>query len=156
MRTQKDSYIEMREMVLPQHTNALNTIFGGTVMSWIDIAASMSAAKHSKKSVVTVHVDQIHFISPIKVGEHVLIKSRVVYVGRTSMVISVNVYSDNPYTGELKNTTRAFLTFVALDEHGKPTQVPGLKLESDEEKKVHAEVAKRIKLTKELKQSSKA
>ncbi len=153
MKTKKvsDSKIEMREMVMPHHTNPQNTIFGGTVMSWIDIAAAMCAAKHCNKPVVTVHVDELHFISPIKVGEHVLIKASVNFVGNSSIVVGVKVQSENPYFNEIKTTTRAFLTFVALDSNGKPTQVPRLEIINDEEQrrwdnaKIRVEAARKLR-----------
>jgi len=152
MKTKKvsESIIHMREMVMPHHTNPQNTIFGGTVMSWVDIAAAMCAAKHCNKPVVTVHVDELHFISPIKIGEHVLIKASINYVGRSSMVIGVKVQSEDPYTNEIKTTTRAFLTFVALDSAGKPTKVPGIDIETDDERRRYENAKKRVAATKAL------
>lgn len=128
-----ESSVEMREMVMPNHTNALNTVFGGTVMSWIDIAAAMVAARHCGRPVVTAHIDDIDFIAPIKVGYHVLIQASMNYVGRTSMIVGVKVTSENPYTGEVRKTTKAYLTFVALDDLGRPVEVPGLTPESEDE-----------------------
>lgn len=128
-----ESSVEMREMVMPNHTNAHNTVFGGTVMSWIDIAAAMVAARHCGKPVVTAHIDDIDFIAPIKVGYHVLIQASMNYVGRTSMIVGVKVTSENPYTGEARKTTKAYLTFVALDDLGRPVEVPGLNPESEDE-----------------------
>lgn len=129
------SKIEMREMVLPHHTNALSSIFGGVLMSWIDLAAAMCAQKHCERNVLTVHIDELSFLSTIKVGEHVLIKAAINYTGNTSMIIGVRVESENPLTKENKLTTRAYLTFVAIDAAGKPTPVPGLILEDDEDKR---------------------
>lgn len=128
----EESKIEMREMVLPQHTNALNSVFGGVLMSWIDLAAAMCAQKHCEKHVVTVHIDELSFLSPIKVGEHVLIKASINYAGKTSMIIGVRVESENPITREIRLTTRAYLTFVAIDSHGKPIEVPTVKIETEE------------------------
>lgn len=132
-KTPSETSIEMREMVMPNHTNALNTVFGGTVMSWIDIAAAMVAARHCGRPVVTAHIDDIDFIAPIKVGYHVLIQASMNYVGRTSMIVGVKVTSENPYTGEARITTKAYLTFVALDDLGRPIEVPGLNLETEDE-----------------------
>lgn len=148
----KESAIQMREMVLPQHTNAINTIFGGVVMSWIDLAAAMCAQKHCEKYVVTVHVDEISFISSIKVGEHVIIKASINYVGRTSMVVGVKVESENPILRETRVTTRAYLTFVALDQAGRPTAVPGLILETAEDQRRYENAQKRVALQKKLRQ----
>ncbi|MDH4466859.1 MAG: acyl-CoA thioesterase [Bacteriovoracaceae bacterium] len=146
----KESMIEMREMVLPQHTNALNTIFGGVVMSWIDLAAAMSAQKHCNRHVVTAHIDEISFLSSIKVGEHVLIKASVNYVGRTSLIVGVRVESEDILAQTTKITTRAYLTFVALDLHGHPVQVPPLNPETHDEKRRFENAKKRVQATKEL------
>lgn len=145
-----DTTITMREMVMPNHTNPQNTIFGGVVMSWIDIAAAMCAAKHAEKPVVTVHVDDIDFKAPIKIGCHVIIQASLNYVGRTSMIVGVSVESENPYTGKRVQTTKAYLTFVALDEDGTPTTVPGLELETDEERRRYDNAKKRVESHKKL------
>ncbi len=145
-----ESAVVMQEMVMPGHTNPQNTIFGGTIMSWIDIAAAMCAAKHCNKPVVTVHVDELDFISPIKVGEHVLIHASVNYVGKSSMVVGVKVQSENPYINETKTTTRAYLTFVALDSNGRPIEVPRLKISTEDEKRRFENAKKRVEASKKL------
>ncbi len=152
-KTPKQSEVEMMEMVMPGHTNPQNTIFGGVVMSWIDIAAAMCAARHCEKPVVTVHVDDIDFRHPIKIGAHVSIKARVNYVGKTSMVIGTKVVSVNPYTGKTLVTTKAYLTFVALDEDGKPASVPELDLVTDEDKRRYENAKKRVEARKALKKT---
>ncbi len=148
----KDSEIMMREMVMPHHTNPQNTIFGGTVMSWIDIAAAMCAEKHSEKSVVTVNVSDIDFISPIKIGYHACIRASINYVGKSSMVVGVSVHSFNPKSGERRKTTKAYLTFVALDDFGKPEIVPDLIPETDEEKRRYENAKIRVNALKRLEQ----
>jgi acyl-CoA hydrolase len=147
-RSPKESLVEMREMVMPNHTNPQNTIFGGVVMSWIDIAAAMCASRHCARPVVTVHIDTITFKEPIKIGHHVRIVARLTYVGNTSMEIEVVVHSENPYTGDSRVTTTAFLTFVAVNEFGKPVSVPPMKIETDEEKKRFSDGKKRALLRK--------
>ena len=146
----RESMIEMREMVLPQHTNALNSVFGGVVMSWIDLAAAMSAQKHCNRHVVTAHIGEISFLSSIKVGEHVLIKASVNYVGRTSLIVGVRVESEDILTQTIKVTTRAYLTFVALDLQGNPVQVPPLNPETEDEKRRFENAKKRVESMKEL------
>lgn len=148
-----DSSIEMREMVMPNHTNPQNTVFGGTVMGWIDIAAAMVAARHCGKPVVTAHIDDIDFIAPIKVGYHVLIQASLNYVGKTSMIIGVKVTSENPYTGEVRTTTKAYLTFVALDDLGRPVEVPPLLPQTETEKRRYQNAKKRVLLKKELRKA---
>ncbi|MCT4641273.1 MAG: acyl-CoA thioesterase [Bacteriovoracaceae bacterium] len=153
MKTPKMSEIQMRQMVMPGDTNKHGTIFGGTIMSWIDIAAAMCAERHCNNPVVTVHVDDIHFISPIKVGHHVFIRASINYVGNTSMIVGVKVQGENPYTGKVYNTTKAYLTFVALDEYGKPMNVPSLKLETDDDKRRYENALKRKEAKKNLDQT---
>lgn len=148
-----ESIVEMIEMVMPGHTNPQNTIFGGVVMSWVDIAGAMCASKHCNKPVVTVHVDDIDFLNPIKVGSHVKILASMNYVGKTSMIVGVKVISENPYTGESHQTTRAYLTFVALNEFGKPTEVPALELETDQERRRFDNAKKRVESKKNLRDS---
>lgn len=129
------SQVVMTQLVLPSHTNALDTIFGGTVMSWIDIAAAVCAQRHCNKDVVTASIDQLSFIAPIKKGWIVNLKASVNFVSKTSMEIGVRVEAENPKTSELFHTASAYLTFVALGSDGKPALVPALTLESDIEKR---------------------
>lgn len=150
VKTPSESSIEMRELVMPNHTNPQNTVFGGTVMSWIDIAAAMVAARHCGRPVVTAHIDDIDFIAPIKMGYHVLIQASLNYVGRTSMIVGVKVTSENPYTGESRTTTKAYLTFVALDDLGRPIVVPELKPESEDEIRRFENAKKRVAMKKSV------
>ena len=155
MKRAQDSAIEMRELVMPHHANPQNTVFGGTVMSWIDIAAAMVAARHCNRPVVTAHISDIDFIAPVKIGYHVHILASMNYVGRSSMVVGVKVVSENPMTGERRTTTKAYLTFVALDDMGKPIEVPGLIVESEDEKRRFANAQERAKAKKKLKSKLK-
>jgi len=129
------SQVVMTQLVLPSHTNALDTIFGGTVMSWIDIAAAVCAQRHCNKDVVTASIDQLSFIAPIKKGWIVNLKASVNFVSKTSMEVGVRVEAENPKTSELFHTASAYLTFVALGSDGKPALVPALTLETDLEKR---------------------
>jgi len=131
----RDSAVTMTELVLPGHTNALGTIFGGQVMSWIDIAAAIAAGRHARKVVVTASIDALHFVAPIKVGHVVHIRAMVNYSSTTSMEVGVRVDSENPVTGEVHHTAKAYLTFVALNEHGRPTPVPPVLAETPDEKR---------------------
>lgn len=129
------SKVVMTELVLPSHTNALGTIFGGVIMSWIDIAAAIASQRHSGREVVTASLDSLSFIAPVKKGWVVNLKASVNYVSRTSMEIGVRVEAEDPKTGELFHTASAYTTFVALGANGQPTEVPSLILETDEEKR---------------------
>jgi acyl-CoA hydrolase len=120
------SKVISKYIVMPQHSNPNGVMFGGVLMGWIDMAAAMVAEKHSGKDVVTVHVDQISFTSPILVGEHVIISAQVSGTGRSSMKITVAVESENVKTNTVKKTTTANLTFVAIDEMKRSCAVPAL------------------------------
>ncbi len=139
----------MTELVLPQHTNALGTIFGGVVMGWIDVAAAIAASRYSRSNVVTVSIDSLHFIAPIKLGFTVLVRADVTYVGKTSMEIEVTVNAENSMTGETRRATHAFLTFVAVDEFGRAKKVPPFVPRSNEEKRKfkEGEARRNLRLT---------
>lgn len=127
------SEVVMTELVLPGHTNSLDSIFGGVVMSWIDICGAIAAQRHSQKEVVTASIDKLNFLAPVKKGWVVNLRARVNFVSRTSMEVGVRVEAENPKTGESFHTASAFLTFVALGSDGKPAQAPQLILETDED-----------------------
>ena len=134
-----DSRVEMRMIVMPQHTNPLHTIFGGVVMGQIDMAASMVAERHSGRPAVTVHISDISFKAPMRVGDHCRILASLNFVGNTSMLIGVKVYAENPKTSQVFHTTTAYLVFVALDNDGLPSKVPPLDARSQEEKRRYRE-----------------
>lgn len=112
-----------RFIVMPHHTNPNGLVFGGVLLSWIDMTAAMVAEKYSEKDVATVHLDQVHFRAPIKVGEHVKVTASLVGIGNTSMKIEVEVEAEDIKSSKVKKTTKALLTFVALDKEMKPTRV---------------------------------
>ncbi|MGZ3744373.1 MAG: acyl-CoA thioesterase [Pseudobdellovibrionaceae bacterium] len=129
------SQVIMTQLVLPSHINAMGSIFGGTVMSWIDIAAAIAAQRHSNKEVVTASIDSLSFIAPVYKGWVVNLKASVNFTSRTSMEVGVRVDAENPRTGEVFHTASAYTTFVALGSNGKPAEVPTLILETAEEKR---------------------
>lgn len=143
----------MSELVLPSHTNPLGNIFGGVVMSWIDIAGAIAAQRHSRSPVVTVSIDYLHFIVPIKIGFVVLIHARVSYVGKTSLEVEVNVFAENTQSGEKRKATKAYLTYVAVDEFGRPRSVPPLVAKTPEDKKRFKEAEKRRETRLKLKET---
>jgi len=133
----------MTEIVLPSHTNALGTIFGGVVMGWIDIAGAIAAQRYARAPVVTVSIDYLHFIVPIKIGYTVQINAHVTYVGNTSMEVEVLVDAENSTTGDVRRATKAYLTYVAVDEFGRPKKVPPFVPGNAQEKKRYKEAEKR-------------
>ncbi|MCB0326190.1 MAG: acyl-CoA thioesterase [Bdellovibrionales bacterium] len=133
------SQVQSIEHVLPSDTNSHGTVFGGKVMQWIDIIGSICAMRHARKPVVTASFDRVDFYAPAGLGHILILNARVNYVGSTSMEIEVTVEAENPLTGERELTTDAFLTFVATNHNGRPSPVPPLKLETEEEKRRYEE-----------------
>jgi acyl-CoA hydrolase len=135
--------VETAQVVLPGHTNAMGTLFGGMLMQWIDVAAAIAAARHARGPVVTASMDRLHFLRPIRAEEFVIIRAEVSYTGHTSMEVEVEAWAENPWTGERATATHALLTFVSLDEQGRPRAVPPLVTETAFERKRFAEAARR-------------
>ena len=129
------SQVETVEMVLPNDTNPLGNILGGRVMHLIDITGATAAMRHARKQVVTAHMDDLSFHHPVKLGEFIILKASVNYVGSTSLEVGVKVLSEDPLTGRQTHTSSAYLTFVAVGDDGKPASVPPLQPESETERR---------------------
>ena len=138
----------MQELILPNDSNMLGNVLGGKVMHLIDLCAAMSALKHCRKQVVTASVDNLDFLAPSKIGDFLILKSSVNFCGTTSMEVGVRIDTENRKTGELKHTTSAYLTFVAIDDEGKTVRVPQVKPESKDELRRFNEGMKRYKFRK--------
>ena len=137
--TVRKSQVTMHELVLPNDTNNLGNVLGGRVMHLMDICAAMSAYKHARTHVVTASVDNMNFLAPAKKGFILILKSSVNYVAKSSMEVGVKIHSENPFTGEIKHTASAYLTFVSLDESGAPKEVPDIVPETDVEMRRYKE-----------------
>ena len=133
----------MTEIVLPSHTNVLGTIFGGQVMSWIDIAGAIAAVRYARSPVVTVSIDSLRFHVPIKMGYTVSIRAQVTYAGKTSVETYVAVEAENSITGEIRVATSGYVTYVAVDEFGRPKPVPKFVTRTPAEKKAFKEAEAR-------------
>lgn len=142
-KTPSTSQVEMTELVLPNDTNLLGNLLGGRLMHLIDVAGAMAASRHSNKVVATVALDSLDFRHPARMGELVMLKAKLTWTGRTSMEVTVKAYAENIKSGNVIMTNKAYLTFVALDENGKPTAVPPLIPETEEEVKDFAEAQQR-------------
>jgi|SRR5581483_7261163 len=138
-----ESAAEMVQVVLPNDANPLGYILGGTVMHLIDIAGAIACARHTRSLVVTAAVDDLQFLHPIKVGDLIILRSRVTCAFRTSLEAQVDVFSEETLTGRRRLTSRAFLTFVAVAEDGTRVPVPPLLLETEEERRVAEEAQRR-------------
>jgi len=152
----KESRVMRTSRVFPNDINNHNTLFGGRLMSDIDLVASISAAKHSRRDCVTASTDSVDFLHPIRPTDSVYFESYVTWTGTSSMEVFVKVISENLKTGERKVAATALLTFVALDENNKPTPVPSVIPETVEETKLHETAAERAKARAERKKESKA
>lgn len=130
----KESYTELQRLVLPPDTNIFNDLYGGRLVEWIDNVAAIVAAKHSRRRNVTGSIDSLFFLSPINLGDIVHLTGRINYTHKSTMEIEVNVFSEEGLTGEKSFTTSCFLTYVAITQDGRPTEVPGLLLENDDDK----------------------
>jgi len=123
----------MHELILPNDTNLLGNVLGGRVMHLMDMCAAMSAYKHARTAVVTASVDRLDFLAPAKMGEIMILKSSVNYTGKSSMEVGVRIESENPKTGDIYHTSSAYLTFVSLNENGKPKRVDNINPDNDTE-----------------------
>jgi acyl-CoA hydrolase len=129
----------MVQVVLPNDANPLGYILGGTVMHLIDIAGAIACFRHARTRVVTAAVDDLQFLHSIKVGDLIILKARVTCAFTTSIEVQVDVFSEESLTGDRQLTSRAFLTFVAIDEAGATVPVPPLIIETDEQRRISQE-----------------
>jgi acyl-CoA hydrolase len=136
-RTVRETQHDTAQLMMPQHANLLGHVFGGVVLSMMDTTAAVSAIRHARLTCVTVSVDRVDFREPIYVGDLLIMKSSVNFVGRTSMEIGIRVEAENLLTGVLRHTNSCYLTFVAVDRDGRPVPVPPLKPETPEEIRRH-------------------
>jgi acyl-CoA hydrolase len=142
----KASQVFMTELVLPNDTNQLGNLLGGRLMHWIDIAAAISAQRHSGRVCVTASVDELNFHLPIKLGEVVTLQASVNRAFRTSMEVGVLVTAQGIRDDSERRANNAYLTFVALDEKGQPYPVPPIVPETDDDKRRFDEALARRQL----------
>jgi acyl-CoA hydrolase len=145
-KTAAESLTIMTEMVLPNDTNTLSNLMGGRLLYMMDVVSAVAAQKHANRLVVTASVDNVSFAEPIPLGAIVTLQAKVTRVFNTSMEVHINVWADDYPQKRRFSTNQAFFTFVALDEHGKPTQPPELLPETDEEKKLYDGALRRRQL----------
>lgn len=149
-RTVDHSRTEMLEVVLPNDTNPLGNVLGGRVMHLIDMAGAIAAHRHSQSHVVTVSVDNLDFVHPIHVGQVIALNSQVTRAFRTSMEVEVKVYLEDYITGQRRQTSSAFVTYVAVDSEGRPSPVPSLIVRTAAEKRRYREALERRRRRLEL------
>jgi len=139
----RESQSEMVEIVLPNDTNPLNALVGGRLMHWIDLAGALAAHRHARSPVVTASIDHLDFLTPVRVGDVVILRSTVNRVFNTSMEIGVKVWVENYISGEHKVVSTAYLTFVAVDRHGNKLPVAPVIPETEEEKRRYEDAERR-------------
>jgi uncharacterized protein (TIGR00369 family) len=142
-KTVRESAVIMAQVMGPQDINNAGNVHGGVIMKLIDTAAGVVAIKHARFNAVTASIDRLDFHYPVFAGDLVTFKASVNLVGRTSMEIGVRVDSENPFTGEVRHTSSAYLTYVCLDKAGRPILLPPLILETEEEKRRNKEAMAR-------------
>lgn len=143
-RTVSQTVHETSQIMMPQHANALGHVFGGVIMSMMDTTAAVSAMRHARTTCVTASVDRVDFREPVHVGDLVIMRSSVNFVGRTSMEIGVRVETENLLDGVRRHTNSCYLTFVAVDRNGRPVPIPPIVPETvDERRRYEAAVARR-------------
>ncbi len=142
----RESIAEMTVRMFPSDANPAGNVFGGQILKQIDLAAGLVAQRHAQTNAVTVSIDQVNFLKPVYVGDVLVLQGRLNYVHRSSMEIEIKVAAENLLKGTSTLTGTAFVTMVALDKGGKPTKVPELLLETDEDKRKHAEGKARMEI----------
>ena len=133
IKTVKESQHESSQLMMPGDANNLGHVFGGVVLSMMDKTAAIASLRHCRNSVVTASIDRVDFREPIHLGDLVIMKASVNYVGNSSLEIGVRVEAEDLLTGNRRHTNSCYLTFVAVDQNGHPVQVPGLKPETPTE-----------------------
>jgi acyl-CoA hydrolase len=139
----RESISEYSELALPNDASGLGNVLGGKVMHLVDLAGAMAAMRHARRPVVTLSVDQLLFLHPVRVGELIVLRSSVNRVFRTSMEVGVRVTTEKLMTGERRHTCSAYLTFVALDENQKPTPITPVIPETEEEQRRYRQAGER-------------
>ena len=150
------SKVIIAQVMNPESSNPAGNVHGGDIMKLIDTAGGVAATRHARAHVVTASIDRIDFHHPVYVGDFLILKASVNFVGKTSMEVGVRVEAENPITGNVRHTGSAYLTFVALDDNKRPIQLPPLILDTDEDKHRNEEAAQRRQMRLSVKKKEKA
>lgn len=142
----------MAQVMFPSDANQAGNVHGGTIMKLIDTAAGIAAIRHCRTNIVTASMDRLDFYKPVFVGELVILRASINYVGTTSMEIGVRVEAEEIMTGKVRHTNSAYLTMVSMDENRKPMPVPEITPQTDDEKRRFKEGRARAKRRRELRE----
>ncbi|MBI5301129.1 MAG: acyl-CoA thioesterase [Chloroflexi bacterium] len=150
-----ESQVVLNQQMMPSDANPLGNVHGGYVMKLVDEAGALAAMRHARRPVVTIAIDSMTFLSPVKVGHLLTLHASVNWVGRSSIETGVRVEAENPITGEIVHTNSAYAVFVALDDESKPTSVPPLILETDDDRRrwTEAEARQELRLARAKRKS---
>jgi acyl-CoA hydrolase len=141
-----ESAVTTVRLMMPTDGNIMGNVFGGSIMKYVDEVAAIVAFRHAEKNCVTASIDRMNFLAPVYVGNILILKASVNYVGKTSMEIGVRIEAQDPLTGKVVHTGSCYLTYVALDDKGRPTPVPKIIPETPEEKRRYREGLARRKM----------
>jgi len=134
----------MTQIVMPMHTNGVSGVmFGGIMMQWIDVCAGVAAMRHAHGGVLTASIDRLDFLSPVRVGETVVLQAQVNFTSKTSMEVGCRVETEDMRTGIRRYVTKAYLTFVAVDDKGRPRPIEPLELATADDERRHADALRR-------------
>jgi acyl-CoA hydrolase len=151
----RESQSEYSELALPNDANGLGNVLGGKVMHLVDLAGALAAIRHARCPVVTASIDHMNFLHPVHIGQLIILRSSVNRVFQTSMEVGVKVWVEDLMNGDLQHTSSAYLTFVAIDAHGKRVPVAPVIPENEEEKRRYAEALARREYRLEIRRRSK-
>ncbi len=151
----RESISEYNEFALPNDANVLGNLLGGKVMHLVDLCGALAAIRHARFPVVTASIDYMNFLSPVKIGQLLMLRSSVNRVFRTSMEVGVKVMVEDLASGEVRHTSSAYLTFVAIDAAGNRVPIPQVVPETEEEKRRYEEASRRRELRLEMRQKTK-
>jgi acyl-CoA hydrolase len=151
----RESQSEYSELALPNDVNGLGNVLGGKVMHLVDLAGALAALRHARCPVVTASIDYMNFLHPVHIGQLILLRSSVNRVFHTSMEVGVKVWVEDLRTGDRQHTSSAYLTFVAIDEHGTPVPVAPVIPETAEDERRYEEALERRKYRLEMRKRSK-
>ncbi len=150
-----ESRVELAQVMLPVDANPAGNVHGGTIMKLIDTAGGIAAQRHCRTNVVTASMDRLDFYEPVFVGELLILRASVNYVGTTSVEVGVRVEAENLMTGQLRHTNSSYLTVVSLDENRRPAPVPKILPETKHDERRFQEGKIRAQQRKELRSNRK-
>lgn len=151
----RESQHETSQLMMPNDANNLGHVFGGVILAMMDKAAAIAAIRHARSACVTASIDRVDFREPVHLGDLVIMRSSVNFVGRSSMEVGVRVEAEDVISGRRRHTNSCYLTFVAVDKTGRPIEVPSLVAESEEEKRRFAAARERRRRRLEERESEK-